>query len=214
MAAFEEFLYRNRIKKTEIANYLGVGNSFITKLSNGARNIPPDKLQKILDNPDWDTSMLAGIKMAGSCGSESERAEEKEKEYPTIPLLPFTAVAGFMSENNGIDAFRGEKVVFGDFTSRGADCAIRVDGDSMYPRYRNGDILAIRIIKNPSFFQWGRVYVLSTIQGCVVKKLYPDANDPERIVCHSENSELYPDYSIPKDEVLGVAIVVGHAGVE
>lgn len=123
-------------------------------------------------------------------------------------------MAGFLTDNNREDAFGRSAVVFEDFSARGADCAIRVDGDSMYPRYSNGDILAVRIIKDPSFFQWGKVYVLSTTQGCVVKKLLPDPAAEDRIICHSENHEAYPDYSIPMSDVLAVGIVVGHAGVE
>ena len=84
----------------------------------------------------------------------------------------------------------------------------------MYPRYKNGDILAIKILKDPTFFQWGRVYVLNTTQGCVVKRLLPSADDDNIIICHSENSSGYPDYKIMKSDILGIAIVVGHAGVE
>lgn len=130
-----------------------------------------------------------------------------------IPLLPFSAVAGWMADNNKADSSI-ETMVVEDFSARGADCAIRVEGDSMYPRYKNGDILAIRILKDPSFFQWGRVYVLNTTQGCVVKRLLPCEGDETRIICHSENTKNYPDYKIMKEDILGVAIVVGHAGVE
>ena len=105
-------------------------------------------------------------------------------------------------------------MVVDDFSSRGADCAIRVEGDSMEPKYKNGDILALRVLKDPSFFQWGRVYCLSTTQGCVVKRLFPDKENPNNIICHSENTENYPDYKIIKEDILGVAIVVGHAGVD
>ena len=145
---------------------------------------------------------------------EMVRGQKQKNNGTQIPLLPFSAVAGFMSDNNGVDAFRNGSVSFADFSDRGADCAIRVDGDSMYPRYCSGDILAIKILKDPSFFQWGRVYVLSTTQGCVVKKLFPYPGDDTRLLCHSENCENYPDYTIPKEDVLAVAIVVGHAGVE
>lgn len=133
---------------------------------------------------------------------------------PGIPLLPFGALAGYMGENNGVQSFNGETVYFPDFSERGADCAIRVEGDSMIPRYNSGDVLAIRILRDPAFFQWGRCYVISTTQGCIVKRLFPDPDDPEGIICHSENSEMYPDYKITKSDVLAVAIVVGHAGVE
>ena len=138
---------------------------------------------------------------------------QETKTTKQIPLLPFSAVAGWMTDNNHPD-YSFETMIVSDFSARGADCAIRVEGDSMYPRYKNGDILAIRILHDPSFFQWGRSYVLSTSQGCVVKKLFPDPTDDNNIICHSENHEHYPDYKIMKSDILGVAIVVGHAGVE
>lgn len=134
---------------------------------------------------------------------------------PAIPLLPFSAVAGSLAENTPVDLMHAiDTYVVPDFSARSADCAVRVDGDSMYPKYSNGDILAIRIIKDPTFFQWGRVYVLSTNQGCVIKRLFPDPDDPDGIICHSENSANYPDYKINKQDIIGVAIVVGHAGIE
>lgn len=138
---------------------------------------------------------------------------QETKTTKQIPLLPFSAVAGWMTDNNKADTSIGTMVVE-DFSARGADCAIRVEGDSMYPRYKNGDILAIKILKDPTFFQWGRVYVLNTTQGCVVKRLLPSADDDNIIICHSENSSGYPDYKIMKSDILGIAIVVGHAGVE
>lgn len=132
-----------------------------------------------------------------------------------IPLLPFSAVAGSLSENTPIGTTEViDRYVIPDFSARGADCAIRVDGDSMWPRYANGDILAIRTVQDPTFFQWGKVYVLSTNQGCVIKRLFPDPENPEGIICHSENTENYPDYKITKQDIFGVAIVVGHAGIE
>lgn len=133
---------------------------------------------------------------------------------PGIPLLPFGALAGYMGENNGIEPFTGQTVYFPDFSERGADYAIRVEGDSMLPRYNNGDVLAIKVLQDPTFFQWGRVYVISTSQGCLVKRLFPDPADGNRIICHSENTTMYPDFSIDKADVLKVAIVVGHAGLE
>ncbi len=133
---------------------------------------------------------------------------------PGIPLLPFSALAGYMGENNGVQSFTGETVYFPDFSERGADFAIRVEGDSMCPRYRNGDVLAIRILHDPTFFQWGKCYVVSTTQGCVVKRLFPDPANGDNIVCRSEDREHYPDYTISKTDILGVAIVVGHAGIE
>ena len=161
-------------------------------------------------NPDLNLNWLLTAE-----GNMLNTNKQTTFEKPTIPLLPFSAVAGSLAENTPIDATMAiERFVIPDFTARGADCAIRVDGDSMYPRYSNGEILAIRVIQDPTFFQWGKVYVLSTNQGCVIKRLFPDPDNEDGIICHSENSENYPDYKITKQDIFGVAIVVGHAGIE
>lgn len=78
-------------------------------------------------------------------------------------------------------------------------------GDSMTPDILSGDELACRFINEKGFIQWGRIHVLDTAQGVVVKRIF-DANDT--IICRSSNSN-YPDFSIPKDEIYHLAIVVG-----
>lgn len=205
MNNFFDFLTVNNLKKVQVAEILGVSKQYISQLSAGKTSLSEDRIQALAEM-GLDVSMLSPVK-----SKVNERAGRK---MSPIPLLPFSAVAGYMTDNNGADAFRGDTVAFTDFTDRGADCAIRVDGDSMLPKYNSGDILAIKILKDPTFFQWGKVYVLSTTQGCIVKRLFPDKDNPDHIICRSENGERYPDYSIRKLDILAVAIVVGHAGVE
>ena len=187
----------------EFEKRCGLGNGSVSNIGN--QGPTASVLLKIANtfpelSPDW---LICGRNVL-----------VEDKKAPGIPLLPFGALAGYMGENNGVQSFTGETVYFPDFSERGADCAIRVEGDSMIPRYNNGDVLAIRILHDPTFFQWGRCYVVSTTQGCIVKRLFPDPSDPDAIICHSENSEMYPDYKITKSDVIAIAIVVGHAGIE
>lgn len=58
MADFEDFLKKNNLKKSAVAQYIGVSNGFITQIINGSRSLPHDKLLKIIANPNWDVSML------------------------------------------------------------------------------------------------------------------------------------------------------------
>lgn len=161
--------------------------------------------------PELNVNWLLGIEDEMLRGT----SESNDGVGPTIPLLPFSAVAGSLSENIPVGTTEIiDRYVIPDFSARGADYAIRVDGDSMWPKYANGDILAIRILREVTFFQWGKVYCLATNQGCVIKRLFPDPNDKDGIICHSENTENYPDYAIKKTDIYGVAIVVGHAGIE
>lgn len=207
------FRAANKIQQSELADFLAVTTSFVSQVENAKRDLPETQLSKILLNHlGWDTSML--WKEVDDSAPEESIEIAASRQVKLIPLLPFSAAAGYLVGGNGADAFREEAVAFSDFTDRGADCAIRVDGDSMYPRYKSGDVLAIKIIKDPKFFQWGRTYCISTTQGCIIKKLFPDPTDENKIICHSENTSAYPDYKITMDDVLAVAIVVGHAGVE
>jgi len=139
----------------------------------------------------------------------------KEKRARRLPILPFSAVAGYLSANIP-DSFLGsvEACEVPDFIVRGADCCIRVDGDSMYPRYHNGEILGIKVINDITFFQWGKVYVMGTNQGCIIKRVFPDPDDENCLVCHSENYTNYPDYKISKHDIINIAVVVGHIGIE
>lgn len=139
-------------------------------------------------------------------------AQESVAPVKMLPLLPFDAIAGSLSDNINTDF--PDTIPAPPTMNGSADFAIRVDGDSMYPRYSSGEILLVRKVDDPSFFQWGKVYVLATKQGCVVKRLFPCKDDDNSITCHSENTVNYPDYDIPREDILGVGLVVGHMGLD
>lgn len=101
MTDFANFLFINEISKTEIAEYLGVQNSFITKLSKGEKKLPQDKREKIMNNHyGWDTSPLEGRIIQSIGGhlnhntvntSDAELwrklCEEKDKRIATLEQL-------------------------------------------------------------------------------------------------------------------------------
>jgi len=127
-----------------------------------------------------------------------------------LPLVPFDAVAGHLKES--FEDSYPETIAVPKAVTRGADFVIRVDGDSMTPRFQSGELLLVKKVDDPSFFQWGKIYVLATSQGCVVKRLYPDRDDDNSVVCHSDNTTSYPDYTVRKNSIYGVGLVVGHIG--
>lgn len=207
MDFFNDFLSANKLKKVEVADYLGVTKQTISSITGGTLKPSPGLLQKLKENPEWDTSMIPDVLL-------QKKSTSSVSKVKSIKILPQSAAAGFLSENNGADIVRADEFIsFVDFVERSADFAIRVDGDSMYPRYNSGEVLACRILLDRDLFDFGRVYVLNTRNGCVVKKVLPSGGDPDKVLCHSENP-MYPDYEISKSDILGVAVVVGHAGVE
>lgn len=88
------------------------------------------------------------------------------------------------------------------------DYTIQVIGDSMEPTYHAGDIIAIRDVTASEFKQWGCAHVLSTDQGVVLKRIYPDEQN-KGYKCVSDNDKKYPPYTVPETSVFGVYKVVG-----
>ena len=85
------------------------------------------------------------------------------------------------------------------------DFTIVARGESMEPVIESGDELACRFIRESAFIQWGRIHVLDTAQGIVVKRIFESDG---HILCRSDNKG-YPDFPISKEEIYHMALVVG-----
>lgn len=128
-----------------------------------------------------------------------------------IPLIPTNAIGGALTGiADSFMEYECEKYIVPQFS--GADFLIRVQGDSMTPKYIPGDIVACKRIKDRIWFQWGKAYVVDTRQGVLVKRIEP--SDQEGCISlHSENAKYKP-FDLPADELNGVAIVIGVIRVE
>ena len=136
--------------------------------------------------------------------------EENPHLYKRVPLIPANAVAGFSNGDvqvNDYDVL--DHYVIPEFSNKGVKYLIRASGSSMYPKYSNGDLLACRPITDSSFLQWGKVYVLDTDQGPLVKRLFQCRQNDDAIECHSDNKEHYPPFVLPKTSIRKISIVVG-----
>lgn len=131
-----------------------------------------------------------------------------------IPLVTERAAAGFGNEYFSI---QGEDVkeyyIIPKFRFCHVDFMIEVAGLSMYPHFKSGDVVACSIIHDASFIQWNRCHVIATReQGTLVKRIMPSGEEGcFKIV--SDNKE-YPPFDLPKDEITGIALVVGCVSLE
>ncbi len=131
-----------------------------------------------------------------------------------LPLIPIDAVAGFNGwDESGVSELDCARYDVPDFAAVHADFLIRVSGSSMYPKYSSGDILACRKILEVTFIQWGKIYVIDSQQGAMVKRLFEIDGDEDHILCKSDN-EKYPPFKLPKDEIRSLSIVVGAIRLE
>lgn len=85
------------------------------------------------------------------------------------------------------------------------DFTIRITGDSMEPEYKSGDEVACMRVEKGDFVQWGKVYVLNTSQGAVIKRLFKGENGYR---CVSDN-KMYNDFEVKESDVYSINLVVG-----
>lgn len=121
------------------------------------------------------------------------------------PRIPLTAAAGSLSDAaRGVTLEECEQMpVISQLPSY--DFTMFIKGDSMSPKYESGDEIACRWIDQTRFIQWGKIHVLDTTQGIIVKKVYDDG---DKIRCVSINPD-YPAFSIPKEDIYSMSIVIG-----
>ena len=199
------FRKANGLSQRELANFLGVTQGFISRIEQGLCPMPDDKAEMIMANKDW-TLYIDKVENHGEINIQAE----SPKKEGMIPLVPFEAVAG-----PGTMVFDDEQVI--DYYEvrefKGADFLIRVKGDSMSPKYVGGDLVACKVVKELLFFQYGRVYVIYTkSQGVMIKRVEP-AQDDADILCVSENTKYNP-FEVPKEDIAGVALVIGSISLE
>lgn len=140
------------------------------------------------------------------------RKHIKKSDNPTdgIPLITIEAVAGFPTiDEPGRAIADCDRYVVPEFADKGAQFLIRVSGSSMYPKYSSGDILACKKITERLFFQWGKIYVIDSSQGILVKRVFPDNDHLDMIKLVSDNKDNYPPFDIPKSDIRSLSIVVG-----
>jgi SOS-response transcriptional repressor LexA len=194
----------------QFVEMVGVDKSLVSNVKNEKVPLSDDLLQKVekafpMVSVDWIKSGEGPMILPEdhfSFGGSSEK-------MVSLPLLPVDVMAGLPSEDiAGVDFSTCDKYLIPDIQAAGAQYMVRVTGDSMIPTYKEGDILACRFVEDVQFWQPGRVYVLDTNQGPLVKMVF-ECEDEDHLICHSFNTERFKDFRIPKTAIRSVSIVVG-----
>lgn len=190
--------------KSAFANAIGVTPSVVDNIVGKRQGKPSfDVVEKV--------SALAEINIDWLITGKGDMLKSSKGIKPTkdgtgIPLIPVEAMAGCFTSSQTILLQECDHYVVPAF--KNADFLIYVRGDSMQPRYFSGDMVACKMLSPTDlFFQWGKVYVLDTDQGALIKKV-EQGTDDETITLVSEN-EKYKPFQIPRRAVYHIAIVMG-----
>ena len=126
----------------------------------------------------------------------------KKNGYITY-LLPMSAMGGSLTgfAEPGVLLQNCEAVVS---PIENVDFAITLYGDSMAPEYPSGSRILIKKINPNLFIDWGKVYVLDTPNGVIVKEVH-ESNREGYVSCHSINPDpKFKPFDVLMDEVFGM----------
>ncbi|MCD8030123.1 MAG: hypothetical protein LUF85_04645 [Bacteroides sp.] len=186
--------------KREFAHLIQMEQTTVNNQLLGKRSISFDLIQSILSSfpfisAEW---LLRGEGQMRIENTPSSSAAE-------IPLFRTEAAAGFGSMDFAVEE-KDIEAVYCIKELEGASFMLHVRGDSMFPTYSNGDLVAVKRIGATSAIQWGRPHLISTsTHGLLLKRIYDSGH---AIIAMSDN-RAYPPLCIEKEEIFGMALVVG-----
>lgn len=194
MSVFEEFVKVNRLKKKDVAEYLNVSAAFITQLVQGVRSVPEDSVALIKANSKWNTSMF-GDKYILS--NKSDMLEDEKPNTLSISLnsnrQPIFDIRVSAGHGVGLEGNENDAVEWVSIPKFDGCYGIMVYGDSMYDRFKSGDVVFVRPIKGRNDFDFGQCYVVITNEDRYIKNIYESPKGDGYITMTSYNIELNPD---------------------
>ena len=202
-----EYLIKTRKlrNQAELVRLLGLSKGYVSQLMSGKRE-PSETIVSSLCaqfpelNSQW--IMTGEGEMTQKVGL---RPVEEFIEPNTVPMLPIFAQAGHLTEwSEGVEEAKCERVIS---PVKDIDMAIHIYGESMSPDIPNGAVCYVRRVTG-KVIDYGRAYILDTVDGPVVKYLMPGSDD-EHIRCQSANQDpKFAPYEVEKSDILGMYRVV------
>lgn len=201
-----EFLKYKKLGQQKFEISIGMSNGWANKVGDNIRETTLNKIIEVYPelNIAWLKAGIGSMLINGDNEVTLETPEDDNQETiaKLVPLLPIAAQGG--SLNDFVVSVKDsdcEKVVS---PIKGAQFAMPVSGDSMAPEYPNGSQIFIKRINEKAFIEWGKVYVLDTCNGTVIKILVPSEKDGY-VRCLSINKDpIFAPFDVSWSDVYGV----------
>lgn len=169
------------------------------------KTIGVDKLENILKvypdiNPGW---ILTG---------NGTMLKQNKPERAGTPLITIQAAAGFSNDDFRIhEEDIIDRYAIPDFTN--IDFMMPLKGQSMTPKFKSGDIVACRILRESKFIQWNKPYIVATKEQGILCKRLKKSGLENHYLAISDNQD-YDPFDLPIDEITGIALIVGVVRLE
>ncbi len=100
-----------------------------------------------------------------------------------------------------------------DFSRGNGHILVRINEDSMQPKYKSGSLFISKMIEDTNVIQWGKIFVLCTSSGIMLRRLLPSDQGEAFVSCIADNKD-YPSFDLKLNEIAKLFMVVGAISFE
>ena len=187
-----EFIEYKNLNASRFQKTIGVSSSYVNNMGDGISSAAVMAIERVY--PELNIEWLK---------KGTGEMLNKNFEMPiaqTINLVPLS------SQFNSLDDFVGEpttplgceKIISPIYC---ADVAMKVTNDCMAPQYPTGSIVLLRKTNEKAFIDWGKVYVLDTCNGIIMKRVLP-SNSKDSVKCENID-KVFPPFEIKRSDING-----------
>lgn len=188
----------------------GIGMSYSSfKGPQKSSSLNSDAIDKIITKyPDVDVHWLI-------TGTENPVLAVDQPVYQYgkrrfIPLIPTISLTEFIENQAHLEEIATASYSMPLFEENGVEFLVRVQDAAMTPLYLPGDLIGCKTIPDLQFIQWGKVHLVTTDQGLILRRLFPDFKQKGAVEFRSESPEAFPTFSVSLDSIQNASLVLGY----
>lgn len=213
--AYKELAYKKGLTLQDVSQRLGMTYQNLNRLLT-AKDIKLSQAEKLASAINEPVDTLLQIL--------SQRHPETKKSKPYVvaeetsmevhePQIPYYNVDVTASAFPVFADEREEPEYFISIPAfKDCDFAVPIYGDSMYPKIKNGHIVAVKEVKNKAVILYGEIYLVITEDYRTVKYIRKHPGDVSKVLLCSENPS-FDDVEIPVDSILRLFKVRGQISI-
>jgi len=207
------FINAKYTRVKDFAEDLGIYPGDVSKYTNegGSQFVTLDKINRLRElglNTDWYRTGEGEMLLV-----EKPQINNKNKG---VPYYPIDVTASLVRSFNDVQEHPDFYVDFKPFN----DCTayFPVYGDSMYPQYCSGDIVAVIEIKKYNIIEWGHAYLIITNEESnnlrTIKTIHQHDTDKNKIILRASNPRFKGDIEIEVHTIVGLYKIKGKIHIE
>ncbi len=199
----------SRRTQAKFAELIGVDPSNISKILSGKSPVSEAFINRLVVNLGVSKRWLLhgdDVPFAKNKPARETSSTQRSDRHDNIgaPVYDIDVTAGSV----GLSRMFTDERIIGRLNIPGVSPKlpiVRVSGESMSPRIRNGAYLSIRDVGRDATILWGQIYVVVLEDYRMVKYLRRH-DDPAKVVLHSENPN-YDDIVINRSDIENLFLV-------